>query len=267
MAPPSKNVNLKKEAGNAKKAETEARKKAEVEKQREAAEAAAWNQGANTKRAERSELEAQQADEAARKKREKQALLEAEEAALAGGSGKKASGGAAAKQAKKNKKKDDLSMLEDALVTAADKKAKQKKEELEQRKRQEEESHRRKEEQKAAVSASLDPLLANTEQMLGGVLITDSEDGTDMGRKGNVARMEAEGASGIDAALGAVSTVLNVHGQPLKSAKALYNDYEARMLPIMKEEHPGLRLAQYKEKIWASWKKSPDNPANVLPPP
>lgn len=268
--PPAKGVNQKQETGRAKKAEVDAKKQADLQKQQEAAEAASWREGANTKRSGKEEAMAHQADEASRKRKEKQALLEAEEAALAAGGGggavKKVAGGAAAKQSKKNVKKDDLSLLEDALVSAADKRARQKKLELEARKRQDEEALRRKEEQAAAIAASQDPLLANTEQMLGGAL-DDNE--LDVGRQANVSRMAADGASGINAALDTLSLTgssapLGANGQPLKSAKALYNDFEARMLPVVKDEHPGLRLTQYKEKIWNLWKKSPDNPANQL---
>ena len=30
----------------------------------------------------------------------------------------------------------------------------------------------------------------------------------------------------------------------------------------MKEDYPGLKLSQYKDKIFQKWKKSPENPAN-----
>jgi hypothetical protein len=32
----------------------------------------------------------------------------------------------------------------------------------------------------------------------------------------------------------------------------------------VKADYPGLRLTQYKEKIFALWKKSPENPENQL---
>jgi hypothetical protein len=81
------------------------------------------------------------------------------------------------------------------------------------------------------------------------------------GRQANRARMEAE-ASGIDAALEGMG--ISSPGQQAKSAKALYSQFEERMLPVVKEEFPGLRLTQYKEKVWALWKKSPENPANLI---
>ena len=33
-------------------------------------------------------------------------------------------------------------------------------------------------------------------------------------------------------------------------------------MPQVKEDYPGLKLSQYKEKIFQLWKKSPENPAN-----
>jgi hypothetical protein len=76
--------------------------------------------------------------------------------------------------------------------------------------------------------------------------------------------MEAEGASGLDGALQSLDIRSAAPGEA-KSAKALYKEFEERMLPKMKEEYPGLRLSQYKEKIFNLWKKSPENPANQHP--
>jgi hypothetical protein len=44
--------------------------------------------------------------------------------------------------------------------------------------------------------------------------------------------------------------------------QALYNAYYERQLPIMKEDLPGLKLSQYKDRIFEAWKKSSENPAN-----
>jgi len=38
--------------------------------------------------------------------------------------------------------------------------------------------------------------------------------------------------------------------------------YEEAELVRLKAETPGLTLTQYKEQIWKSWKKSPQNPLN-----
>ena len=247
MAGGKKGPNAKAVAANALKSANEEKKNAAAAAQAEAQSAKEWQQGANMRKASREAEAAAKADEAARKRREKAELLAAEEAAMGPGGKAKTGGGAAAKK-KNSKKKDDLALLEDALVSAADKKVKKQKA-LEREKKEKEAAKapvQPKEEKK------LDPLLANTESMM----INDEL----VGRDANKARMQEEGASGIDEAL----SVLNVGGDgvTLKSAKALYNAFEERMMPAIKEENPGLRMTQYKEKIWQLWKRSPENPAN-----
>ena len=45
-------------------------------------------------------------------------------------------------------------------------------------------------------------------------------------------------------------------------SQALYNAYYERELVAMKEDLPGLKLSQYKDRIFENWNKSPENPAN-----
>ena len=80
-----------------------------------------------------------------------------------------------------------------------------------------------------------------------------------VGRAANKALDEEHGASGIDGALDAMN--ISVGGQAT-SSKALFKAYEERMMSQMKEDFPGLKLSQYKDKIFQKWKKSPENPAN-----
>ena len=159
-------------------------------------------------------------------------------------------------------------MLEDALVTAAEKKAKQKKATEAAAKLKAEQEAKLKAEKAAKDRAAMDPLLANTELMIGTNMIDHDDTNTsDVGRQANKARMDAE--SGMDAALEA----LNLHPSSSSSssavggvtAKVTYADFEQRMLPVVKLENPGLRLSQYKEKVFQLWKKSPENPANQIP--
>ena len=49
-----------------------------------------------------------------------------------------------------------------------------------------------------------------------------------------------------------------------RRSKAAWEDYYARMLPKMKEEKPGLKLMQYKSRIFEMWQRSPENPRNQL---
>lgn len=189
-------------------------------------------------------LAAAKADEKARKRREKEELLAAEEAEMS--VVKKA----APKKRGGKKKKDDLSLLEDALVKNAEKKTKAKK--RAQQEKLEEQERLQKEKAKRDDAIPMDPLLANTEQML------NVEAGS------NVNRQIMEGDStGLDAALAS----LNAGGgdEAPKSQKALYKEFEERMMPTVKQDYPGLRLTQYQNKIFAMWKKSPENPMNQVP--
>jgi hypothetical protein len=235
-------------AGKAKKDEVEAKKQAVEDGKKAAAEDIEWSKGANNKKASRDDAAASKADETARKKREKEALQAAEEEELGQGGTAKKTG-----PKKKAKPKSDLGMLEDALVKSGDKKFKKAKADEIAKKKKAEET------KKAKEPVALDPLLANTESMIG------TGDIGEVGRNANKLRMEAD-ASGIDAGLDALKM-----GSPggaksqAKSAKALYNEFEELMLPQVKDDYPGLRLTQYKEKVWGLWKKSADNPANQLP--
>lgn len=245
-------VNAKQEAGRAKKAENAAKKQAAEEAKQKQAESAAWKIGANEKRQSRDAQAALKADEAARKKREKAALLAAEEDALG------TSGNAKAKKAlqqsakkNKNKKKDDLSLLEDALQSAADKKVKKKR--AEELKKQQAITPKPKP-TTSAPDAPIDPLLSNTNAMIGGAGGSDEGDALGVGRNANKQRMEH--TSGLDAAL----DTLDIGGT--KPSIMTYAEFEAKMLPVVKEDYSGLRLSQYKEKVFNLWKKSPENPAN-----
>lgn len=52
---------------------------------------------------------------------------------------------------------------------------------------------------------------------------------------------------------------------PEKRQKAAYKAYEEAELKQLKAERPGMTLTQYKDLIWKSWKKSPQNPVNQVP--
>lgn len=76
-------------------------------------------------------------------------------------------------------------------------------------------------------------------------------------------------ARSVDAAL----QQLNISGgggdgdddrHPEKRAKAAWNVYYEEMMPVMKQEKPGLRLMQYKGMIFDKWQKDPRNPRNQL---
>lgn len=195
---------------------------------------------------------AEKADEAARKKAEKVALL-AEEEANAGPS--KISKTPKLSQKKKN---DPLALLEEALVGSADKKVKAAKKKERERKEREEQMRREKEKQKVAQAANEDPLLANTNSMLGGAM--DDVEGGKLNKALESGHIEA---SGLDAALSAMALSNGpIDEHPEKRMKALHKAFEEKMMGPMKEEYPGLKRSQYQEKIFNLWKKSPENPMN-----
>lgn len=232
-----------------KKAAAQAVKDAKSAADREKELQAEWSKGANNRGASRSQAAAAKADELARKKREKAALLAEEEAALGpGGKAKKTP--TLSKSKGKKKKNNDLSLLEDALVSGAEKKQKAKKRaELAKAEKLKAEAAKK----KAEAEKPKDPLLANTEGMIRG-----TEDDL-VGRAANKALDEEHAGSGIDGALDAMN--IGGGGTAL-SSKALFKAYEERMMSQMKEDYPGLKLSQYKEKIFQKWKKSAENPAN-----
>ena len=265
---PKGGPNQKAVAAAEKKGAAQSVKEAEKARKAEAATAADWVDPSVARSQARADSAVAKADEAARKKREKEALHAAEEAANgSGGKAAKPKFGAAAKKGG-NKKKDDLSMLADALIGDAEKKAKEKKR-LDRIKREREamaaiDAERKAEEERA----KRDPLLANTDAMIGG----DFDEGgggpssVAVGRAANVASMADVQASGVDAALSAMTLGGGGTGgddrHPEKRMKAAYKAYEERMMPEMKSQYPGLKRQQYLDKIFASWKKSPDNPLN-----
>lgn len=74
-------------------------------------------------------------------------------------------------------------------------------------------------------------------------------------------------ASGLDAALDTLSMAVGgssgkVDEHPERRQKAAYKAYYESMLPVLKEELPGLKLSQYKERIFEMWKTAPENPHN-----
>ncbi|KAL7545544.1 hypothetical protein ACHAWF_008894 [Thalassiosira exigua] len=257
--------NQKAVAAKEKKAAAQAVKDGESARKAEAATAADWAKGSNARGAARADAAGAKADEAARRRKEKADLLAAEEEAAGSGKAVKSKYGAASKKKSGGgkKKKNDLSLLEDALVGDAEKKTKEKKK-LDRIKREREAAAAAERERKAKEEAGKkDPLLANTEAMIG-VSDDGAMDGS-AGRAANVAAMENAEASGLDSALSALSVGGGAGGDdrhPEKRMKAAYKAYEEKMMPEVKAQYPGLKRQQYLDKIFASWKKSPENPMN-----
>jgi len=72
--------------------------------------------------------------------------------------------------------------------------------------------------------------------------------------------MEIVTAKTDKASTGAAAAGLERH--PERRFKAALETYTEHELPKLKEEHPGLRLNQYKELLYKQFQKSPDNPFN-----
>lgn len=252
---PPKGMNQKAAAALEKKAASQAQKDAKAASEREREAQAEWAKGANSRGQARSDDAAAKADEAARKRREKAALLAAEDETLGSGGKAKNKTPTLSKGKSGNKKNNDLSLLENALVSGAEKKVKAKKQAEREKAEKLQAEQAKKKEQEDAVP--IDPLLANTQQMIMG-----TEDDL-VGRAANKALDdEYATASGIDGAL--QSLQLSGGGATLAapSMKALYKAFEERKMVEVKADYPGLKLSQYKDKIFQMWKKSPENPAN-----
>jgi len=259
MGRPKGGVNEKVQKANEKKAVNKAVKDARSAAEAERQLAEEWKNGANNRSAARAANEAMKEEEARRRREEKAALIAAEEAEMSNTSkAKKAVGsGQKAKSSKKKKgKKDDLSLLEDALISSADKKVKRSSAEKRRKEREAEEARKAKEEERERNNEQLDPLMANTNAMIG-----DLDEGESMvGRERNKALENNE--SGLNAAINSLSVSGKPDTHPEKRMKAAYIAYQERMLPVFKQDYPGLKLSQYKEKIFTMWKKAPENPMN-----
>mmetsp|Transcript_78346 Transcript_78346/g.227322 ORF Transcript_78346/g.227322 Transcript_78346/m.227322 type:complete len:228 (-) Transcript_78346:236-919(-) len=72
----------------------------------------------------------------------------------------------------------------------------------------------------------------------------------------NTNRQADVDATGIDAALDALG------GTPEKKTKMTYKEYEAKVLPDVQAENPGLKMSQAKDKVFKMWERAPENPKN-----
>jgi hypothetical protein len=161
----------------------------------------------------------------------------------------------------KKKGKDDFDLLNAALAAApktkAQKAAEEKKRAEEQRRKQEAENREKKEERRRA---------QEEERRLAAARGIVLDHGDDLMSLENTNRKDPDvlDATGIEAGISVLSTGdEQPDNHPEKRQKALHNAYIEKMLPIMKKEHPGLKLSQYKERIFEMWKTSPENPRYV----
>ncbi|KAF4614416.1 hypothetical protein D9613_003333 [Agrocybe pediades] len=89
--------------------------------------------------------------------------------------------------------------------------------------------------------------------------------------------VESYAATGIDNALDLLEVVTakmdkasvgqqaaGIEKHPERRFKAALEAYTERELPKAREEHPGLRLQQYKDLLYKQFQKSPENPYNQV---
>lgn len=87
---------------------------------------------------------------------------------------------------------------------------------------------------------------------------------------GSSVTTEAYSASNIDDALlllesaNTSASSMTIEKHPERRVKAAFAAYEARELPILKAENPGLRHTQLMERLHKMWQKAPENPFNQL---
>ena len=161
----------------------------------------------------------------------------------------------------KKKGKDDFDLLNAALASAPKTKA-QKQQELkkkqdEQRRKEEDEARARNEERRQKEADERKKAAAK------GIVLNHGDDL--MRENTNRQETDFEDVSGLEAAIGVLSAGGGEEedAHPERRQKALHNAYYEKMLPVVKHEQPGLKLSQYKERIFEMWKVSPENPRYV----
>lgn len=213
------------EKAAAKKEAKTASKEAENRAKEKATEDARWaaaGEGARSKAQAKKDEEAAKRAEAAAKKAEAKRLAEEEEAALS-------------KPKPKLGKVGGPKVTHHQLALTREQEEAQRAEELRQQQLQS-----RREVDEASYSRIVDTENANRQE-------------------------DAVDATGVDAVLDALSTLSTSESpaadkHPEKRARAAWQAYEAHHLPLLKMEKPGLKQSQYRDMLWKTWQKSPDNP-------
>lgn len=216
----------------------------------ERAEAATWAVGSNAKLEARTRDEDEKAMARAARKAEIERQLEEE------------SGGVVGAKKTKKKGKDDFDKLNEALAAVPKTKAQREAEAANKRKeealRLEAERRERKLEEERAQEEVRRRAAAR------GIVVDHSESllVENPNRRVEDEDEAFETATGLENAIDALAVgggSEDLH--PERRQKALYNAFFERTLPEMKESLPGLKLSQYKERIFEMWKTSPENPA------
>lgn len=243
---PPKKMNAKAAAAAERKAAQQADKDQAKAAADERAAAADWSRGSNARRVGREADQLARDEEKRRRDAEKKAALAEDEAAT----------GSIKTVAKKKKaKKGDVPEYMLAMQDAP-KKTKFERQQAQRKKEKEQARKRQQAEEKAAAEraasrpqsdlATQDLLVENTNRQIadGDVEATTIDDA--------ISGLTTGGAGGGG----------GPERHPERRQKAAYAAYEEREMARLQEEMPNLKRSQYKERIFASWKKSPDNPMN-----
>ncbi|DBA05447.1 TPA: hypothetical protein N0F65_007609 [Lagenidium giganteum] len=244
---PSGGVNTKVEAANARKASAKAAKDSKKAAEEAAVEAADWAKGSNDRGERRRQEEERKRAEAEAKKNEKKMMLALEEHAMA-----KVEDKGAIRKSKTKDKKELNKPWEEALKPALKKNNKgsrapppapapTKVTQQMIQERMEEEARKNKKAGKSEIQFD-----------------------TNFSENRN-RQLDVEGeARGIEAAIDLLSMDSNdpTERHPERRAKAAYKAFEEATMPQLKEDYPGLKLSQYKQKLSEMWRKSPQNPLN-----
>ncbi|TMW65499.1 hypothetical protein Poli38472_008141 [Pythium oligandrum] len=248
------NVNTKVEAANAKKAAAQAVKNAKASAAAEAAEAADWSKGSDARGDRRRQEEERKRQEAEAKKAELKRIQALEEHAL-----EKMEDKSAIRKNTTKAKKEVNKPWEEALKPAVKK------------------SNRGARAAPAAASTAPVPhngkvtqaMIAAKKEAEAAKAAKEAADrakGITFGNSFTENRnrsIDVEGeARSLEAALDVLTTDDTAQKHPEKRMKAAYKAFEEAMMPQFRADFPGLKLSQYKDRIFEAWKKSPENPMN-----
>lgn len=189
-----------------------------------------WNEGTNKKKAKKADLEHEKQAEKMRKAKEMKELMEADEENLPSKNVKKS----------KKKKDDDFAALQAALNSAPKTKAQKEAERREEQRKQQQREHKEKQEE---MERREEERLRNIKKGLS----YGHEDV--MNAQVENSRLDNEEAyTGID------DILEGLEGNAKEERRAFQTFYDAE-LPEMKERNPGLKISQYKDKIFQLWRR------------
>nr|CCA26492.1 conserved hypothetical protein [Albugo laibachii Nc14] len=242
-----KSANTKVEAANARKASAKAVKVAQKAVKSEAETAEEWSKGSNARAEKRREEEERKQQEIAAKKAEKKRLEALEDHSLEEDK-------SSIRKLKAKEKKQPVKPWEEALISTVKKSNKGNR------------SITQVNETPKKMTQAMIQAARESEEKLQAKqpgkndIQFAKESSTNLNRQVKV----ADEARSIDAALDVLSLSNEdaADRHPERRAKAAYKAFEEVTLPELKQDFPGLKLSQYKQKLSDMWRKSPQNPFN-----